>query len=309
MKEINEVANKASMPCNKPRPSTRPGKKMMVKACESGREKIVHFGAKGYGHNYSVAARRSFRARHRCGEKKSKLSAQYWACKKLWAGKGGSKKSCPKTRQCKEDFQPNINILSEHGEPMRNFVRNLYEKKLTAGEMKAREKIVKGLKGKTIKPYRGRTATQSMYAIATAAAKRIAESRDIRNLGNPRKGKARTGELSREGYSRLSFKRALMRKKLKAIKESYISEEIVNSDNVPMSKSEIDARNKCYKSGKVKPGPTLKGKDSPSNSVARKCTYIVLRSTRGGAGGATKKGAFKAKGKKKKKTIRKKEKK
>lgn len=93
--------NKDSMPCNKPRRSTSAGKKMMVKACENGQEKIVHFGAKGYGHNYSPAARKSFRARHKCGQKKSKLGAQYWACKKLWAGPRGSKKSCPPGRQCK----------------------------------------------------------------------------------------------------------------------------------------------------------------------------------------------------------------
>jgi hypothetical protein len=98
---ITEAVDKKSMPCNKPRASTRPGKKKMVKACEGGKEKIVHFGAKGYGHNYSGAARKSFRARHKCGEKKSKLSAQYWACKKLWAGPKGSKASCPAGRKCK----------------------------------------------------------------------------------------------------------------------------------------------------------------------------------------------------------------
>ena len=35
--------NKSKMACNKPRRSTRPGKKMMVKACEGGKEKIIHF--------------------------------------------------------------------------------------------------------------------------------------------------------------------------------------------------------------------------------------------------------------------------
>jgi hypothetical protein len=92
---------KKDMPCNKPTRSTSAGKKMMVKACEGGKEKIVHFGAKGYGHNYSPAARKSFRARHKCGQSKSKLSAQYWACKKLWAGPKGSKASCPPGRKCK----------------------------------------------------------------------------------------------------------------------------------------------------------------------------------------------------------------
>ena len=91
------------MACNKPRPSDRAGKKKMVKACSGGKEKLIHFGAKGYGHNYSAAARKSFRARHKCWlQQKSKLTARYWACKTLWAvRKGGSTKSSPKSRKGK----------------------------------------------------------------------------------------------------------------------------------------------------------------------------------------------------------------
>ena len=89
--------DKSRMKCNKPTASTKQGKKKMVKACSGGREKLIHFGAKGYGHNYSAAARRSFRARHRCSQAKDKLTARYWACKTLWAGKGGSKKSSQKS--------------------------------------------------------------------------------------------------------------------------------------------------------------------------------------------------------------------
>ena len=88
--------DKSKMACNKPRRSTKAGKKMMVKGCEGGKEKLSHFGAKGYGHNYSAAARKSFKARHRCDTANSKLTARYWSCKKLWAGKGGSTKSSPK---------------------------------------------------------------------------------------------------------------------------------------------------------------------------------------------------------------------
>ena len=76
--------DKSKMACNKP------------KACEGGKEKIIHYGHTSYGHNYSAAARKSFRARHKCDQKKSKLTASYWACKDLWAGKGGSTKSNPK---------------------------------------------------------------------------------------------------------------------------------------------------------------------------------------------------------------------
>ncbi len=48
------MANKSKMACNKPMKSDRPGKKKMVKGCENGKEKLIHFGATGYGHNYSL---------------------------------------------------------------------------------------------------------------------------------------------------------------------------------------------------------------------------------------------------------------
>ena len=92
--------SKRSMVCNRPQKSWKPSKKRVVKACSGGREKIIHFGATGYGHNYSDAARRSFRARHRCSTANDKLTARYWACKNLWS-KGGSRQSCPKGRRCK----------------------------------------------------------------------------------------------------------------------------------------------------------------------------------------------------------------
>ena len=95
------MADKSKMACNKPMKSDRAGKKKMVKGCENGKEKLIHFGATGYGHNYSAAARKSFRARHKCSTAKSKLTARYWACRNLWAGSGGSTKSSPKNRQGK----------------------------------------------------------------------------------------------------------------------------------------------------------------------------------------------------------------
>ena len=95
------MATKSNMSCNKVMRSDRASKKKMVKACEGGKEKLIHFGAKGYGHNYSAAARKSFKARHKCGTAKSKMTARYWACKKLWAGKGGSTKSSPSSKRGK----------------------------------------------------------------------------------------------------------------------------------------------------------------------------------------------------------------
>lgn len=75
------MATKSKMSCNKVMRSDRAGKKKMVKGCEGGKEKLIHFGAKGYGHNYSPAARKSFKARHKCSTAKSKLTARYWSCK------------------------------------------------------------------------------------------------------------------------------------------------------------------------------------------------------------------------------------
>lgn len=95
------MAEKSKMKCNRVVPSDRPGKKRMVKACANGKEKLIHFGAEGYGHNYSPAARKSFKARHSCDTASDKLSARYWACKKLWAGPGGSKQASPKSRKGK----------------------------------------------------------------------------------------------------------------------------------------------------------------------------------------------------------------
>jgi hypothetical protein len=89
-----------NLSCNRPQKSWRPGKKRVVRACSRGREKTIHFGAVGYGHNYSPVARRSFRARHKCSTSKDKLTARYWACKNLWT-KGGSRQRCPSNRKCK----------------------------------------------------------------------------------------------------------------------------------------------------------------------------------------------------------------
>jgi len=52
------------------------------------------------GHNYSPAARKSYLARSAgIKGKDSKLSANYWSRKVLWAGPGGSKKEPPGGRK------------------------------------------------------------------------------------------------------------------------------------------------------------------------------------------------------------------
>ena len=38
------MADKSKMKCNVVRSSDRAGKKRMVKACEGGKEKLIHFG-------------------------------------------------------------------------------------------------------------------------------------------------------------------------------------------------------------------------------------------------------------------------
>lgn len=76
---------RATLKPNKPKwTPDHPTKKMVVLAKDGNKEKIIRFGAKGYKHNYSDKARKSFRARHGCDDAKDKLSARYWACKRLW---------------------------------------------------------------------------------------------------------------------------------------------------------------------------------------------------------------------------------
>ena len=70
---------------NKPKRSDRPGKKGMVLAKEGDRIKLIHYGDSSMGHNYSKEARKSFKARHAKNISKGKMSAAYWANKKLWA--------------------------------------------------------------------------------------------------------------------------------------------------------------------------------------------------------------------------------
>lgn len=80
---------------NKPIKSTAKGKKMMVLASKvvrgERRVKLIHFGAVGYGHNYSQKAKRSYLARsaqitNKAGllTKNDRWSANYWARKILW---------------------------------------------------------------------------------------------------------------------------------------------------------------------------------------------------------------------------------
>jgi hypothetical protein len=86
---------------NKPIRSTRPDKKKMVyvKDQSTGKIKTIHFGARGYQHNYSEKAWRSYIARasgirNKQGRltKDDKLSANYWAIRYLWPGRKGWRK-------------------------------------------------------------------------------------------------------------------------------------------------------------------------------------------------------------------------
>ena len=74
---------KSKMSCNNPKKSTRDGKRKMVKACEGGTEKLIHYGDSNLGaHPNDPKRKKSFRARHKCDTNPpDKLSARYWSCK------------------------------------------------------------------------------------------------------------------------------------------------------------------------------------------------------------------------------------
>jgi len=80
----------------RPVPSTRKDKKYMVIVVnpKTKRLKTIHFGQKGYKHNYSPIARKKYLARsagirNKRGQltKDNKLSANYWARRILWKSK------------------------------------------------------------------------------------------------------------------------------------------------------------------------------------------------------------------------------
>ena len=74
--------DKSKMKCNSPKRQISGGKKFVVKAKEGDKEKIIRFGDANMKIKKNIPARRkSFRARHKCDQKKSKLSAGYWACR------------------------------------------------------------------------------------------------------------------------------------------------------------------------------------------------------------------------------------
>ena len=81
--EDAERVDKDRMKCNSPRRTSGGSKKFVVKACKNGKEKIVRYGDPNMKIKKSNPKRRkSFRARHKCDQKKDKFSAGYWSCKK-----------------------------------------------------------------------------------------------------------------------------------------------------------------------------------------------------------------------------------
>ena len=85
---------------NKPKRNTGTSKHKKVVLAKKGEEiKVVRYGHKDYGHNYSKEARENYLARSagirdKQGNltKDDKFSSNYWARKDLWAGPGGSVK-------------------------------------------------------------------------------------------------------------------------------------------------------------------------------------------------------------------------
>ena len=86
----SSAAVKKAMRCGEVRHSTRPGKKVMKLYCTNGKKQLVHAGSRGYGNNYSAAARKSFKARHKCSTAKPG-TARHLACTELWKGPTGRK--------------------------------------------------------------------------------------------------------------------------------------------------------------------------------------------------------------------------
>ena len=95
---------------NQPIPPDRPEKKMMVLAKKGDEVRLVHFGQKGYKHNYTPEAKKNYLTRsagirNKSGEltMNDKFSPNYWARRVLWPkGETGEGSSGPiKTKNIK----------------------------------------------------------------------------------------------------------------------------------------------------------------------------------------------------------------
>jgi 8-oxo-dGTP pyrophosphatase MutT (NUDIX family) len=103
---------------NKPRASNRPGKKKMVLAKKGDEVKLVHFGQKGYKHNYSAKAKKSYLARSAgIKGKDDKFSANYWSRRVLWPSgqkaDGSSKKTASEKFPWQTKLYPGSRVLGE----------------------------------------------------------------------------------------------------------------------------------------------------------------------------------------------------
>ena len=119
---------------------------------------------------------------------------------------------------------------------------------------------------------------------------------------NPKYSESRAYAIA-TAQSAKSVKEALSNFK-QILSKKHISEEIVNPDNVPMTKSEIILRDRFAKKRSLKKWcKAIKGNDKSKNAYHRCATFIVMK-MRGGKKGAgsvankTKGKAKKSKGKK-----------
>jgi uncharacterized protein YktA (UPF0223 family) len=85
---------------NKPKLTPKHKTKKAIVLAKTGEHKIklIRFGDQKSGHNYSLEARKAFKARHKRNIARGKSSAAYWADKFLWSA-GGRKKSPPKSQK------------------------------------------------------------------------------------------------------------------------------------------------------------------------------------------------------------------
>ena len=105
---------------NKPISSDKKDKKMMVLAKKGDQVKLVHFGQKGYQHNYSPEAKqnyltRSAGIRNKSGEltKDDPFSPNYWARKVLWPkGKTGEGSNGPVKTEVRVSSEKKASLLS-----------------------------------------------------------------------------------------------------------------------------------------------------------------------------------------------------
>lgn len=175
---------------NQPIASDRPNKKKMVLAKKGDRVKLIHFGQKGYKHNYSDKAKanylkRSAGIRGKGGKltKDDKFSANYWARRVLWPS-GPTEKTAESAADIRAGIDGHIKRLGLTGAQAEDLRKAEMARAGRMADLEARFAAVKrapGLRNRSMSRPATRRSPPNMSATRQIRRPRVSRVKKIRD--------------------------------------------------------------------------------------------------------------------------------